>query len=100
VGPRHLSRLFSRHLDASPLQVAKTLRVQRAKRLLNETALPMDEVAELAGFPSARRMTAAFADLYGRPPSAMRTRGSAAPSALEKVGVPPMAGTAASHRPP
>lgn len=72
VGARHLSRLFSRHLDASPLQVAKTLRLQRAKRLLCETALPMEAVAEQAGFPSARRMTAAFADLYGRPPSTMR----------------------------
>lgn len=72
VGARHLSRLFARHLDASPLQVAKTLRTQRAKRLLTETDLPTAEVAELAGFTSARRMTAAFADLYGRPPSAMR----------------------------
>ncbi len=74
IGPRHLSRLFKRHLAASPLQVAKTLRLQRAKRLLDETALPMSVVAERSGFGSLRRFNAAFADLYGRPPSSLRRR--------------------------
>ena len=37
VGARHLARLFSRHLGAPPSQVARTTRVQRAKRLLDET---------------------------------------------------------------
>jgi AraC family transcriptional regulator, regulatory protein of adaptative response / methylated-DNA-[protein]-cysteine methyltransferase len=30
IGPRHLSRLFAEHLDASPLQVALSLRIQGA----------------------------------------------------------------------
>jgi len=72
VGARHLTRLFGRHLGASPREVAKTLRVQRAKRLLADDGLGMAEIARRAGFPSARRMTAAFADLYGRPPSSLR----------------------------
>src|SRR5262245_32207062 len=72
VGPRHLSRLFAEHLDASPLQVALSLRVQRAKRLLDGSDLPIPLVAESAGFSSERRMRAAFARLYGRPPSAFR----------------------------
>src|SRR5436190_4623088 len=50
VGARHLSRLFARHLGASPSQVAKTARVQRAKRLLDETRLPITEIASQAGF--------------------------------------------------
>jgi AraC family transcriptional regulator of adaptative response / DNA-3-methyladenine glycosylase II len=74
LGVRQLNRLFAQHLDASPLQVARTLRVQRAKRLLTETTLGMNEVAQRAGFASARRMSAAFADLYGRPPSDLRPR--------------------------
>jgi len=77
VGPRHLSRLFERHVGASPLQTAKTLRIQRAKRLLNETDLPMAEIAVRAGFGSVRRFNAAFAQLYGRPPSALRRQRSA-----------------------
>jgi AraC family transcriptional regulator of adaptative response/methylated-DNA-[protein]-cysteine methyltransferase len=74
VGPRHLSRLFAEHLDASPLQMALSLRVQRAKRLIDATDLPIPIIAERAGFPSARRMSAAFSQLYGRPPSALRQK--------------------------
>ncbi|WP_100178390.1 MULTISPECIES: bifunctional transcriptional activator/DNA repair enzyme AdaA [Bradyrhizobium] len=74
VGGRHLSRLFAEHLDASPLQVALSLRVRRAKRLLDNTDLSIRLVAERAGFSSPRRLNAAFARLYGRPPSALRKR--------------------------
>jgi len=72
VGARHLSRLFAEHLEASPLQVALSRRVQRAKRLLDATELPIALVATRAGFPSTRCMSAAFARLYGRPPSTFR----------------------------
>jgi AraC family transcriptional regulator of adaptative response/methylated-DNA-[protein]-cysteine methyltransferase len=73
IGPRHLSRLFAEHLDASPLQVAQSLRIQRAKRLLADADLP---ITERAGFSSRRRMSAAFAYLYGEPPSTLRKRRS------------------------
>lgn len=80
IGSRHLARLFAEHLDASPTQVAQSLRVQRAKRLLDDTHLAISVIADRAGFKSARRMTAAFVSLYGRPPSALmrfeRTTGS------------------------
>lgn len=75
IGPRHLSRLFAEQLRASPLQVAQTLRVQRAKRLLDELDLPVAAIAERAGFSSRRTMNAAFARLYGRPPSSFRRGG-------------------------
>ena len=72
IGPRHLSRLFAEHLDASPSQVALSLRIQRAKRLLDDTDLPIAVIAERAGFASPRRMSAAFGQLYGRAPSTFR----------------------------
>jgi AraC family transcriptional regulator of adaptative response/methylated-DNA-[protein]-cysteine methyltransferase len=72
IGTRHLSRLFNRHVGASPAQTAKTFRVQRAKRLLDETTLPVTEIAFPAGFGSIRRFNAAFLELYGRSPSALR----------------------------
>jgi AraC family transcriptional regulator of adaptative response/methylated-DNA-[protein]-cysteine methyltransferase len=74
IGPRHLSRLFAEHLRASPLQVALSLRIQRAKRLLDDTDLPIALIAERAGFSGPRRMSAAFARLYGQPPTALRKR--------------------------
>ena len=75
IGPRHLSRLFRRHIGASPLQTAKTIRLQRAKRLLDESDLQIAEIAVRAGFKSPRRFNAAFVDLYRQPPSLVRRRG-------------------------
>lgn len=72
IGARHLDRLFQRHIGASPLQVARTMRVQRAKRLLDQTSLPMTTIALRAGFGSLRRFNTVFAELYGRSPSALR----------------------------
>ena len=74
IGSRHLTRLFADHLDASPMQVALCIRVQRAKRLLDETDLSISQIAERAGFSHPRRMHAAFLKLYRRPPSTFRNR--------------------------
>lgn len=72
VGERHLARLFQKHVGASPTTVAQTVRVQRAKRLLDETDLPMTEVAWRAGFQSLRRFNAVFRETYRRAPSEIR----------------------------
>ena len=72
IGSRHLSRLFQRHLEASPVQVAQTMRVQRAKRMLDETDFPMSEIAVRAGFGSLRRFNTVFAEVYRRPPTEIR----------------------------
>jgi AraC family transcriptional regulator of adaptative response/methylated-DNA-[protein]-cysteine methyltransferase len=72
VGGRHLTRLFDKHLGASPSQVAKTARVQRAKRLLDDTGLPMTEIALQAGFRSLRRFNAVFAEVYRCSPTGIR----------------------------
>jgi len=44
IRSRHLTRLFAHHVGASPIQVARTTRVQRAKRLLDSTNLQMAEM--------------------------------------------------------
>jgi len=72
IGSRHLARLFKKHVGASPIQTAKTCRIQRAKRLLNEGALSMKEIAITSGFNSVRRFNAAFLELYNRPPSSIK----------------------------
>lgn len=71
IGTRHLTRLFRRHVGATPIQTANTVRLQRAKRLLNENGLSITEIAYRSGFGSVRRFNAAFMNLYGRPPSAL-----------------------------
>ena len=69
---RHLRRLFLRHAGASPTAVATTRRVQRAKALVDSTALSMSAVAFAAGFASIRRFNAAFRSVYRRSPTSVR----------------------------
>jgi AraC family transcriptional regulator, regulatory protein of adaptative response / methylated-DNA-[protein]-cysteine methyltransferase len=90
---RHLRRLFARHAGASPIAVATTRRVQRAKRLIDETSIPMSALAFAAGFGSIRRFNAAFHAVYRRSPTAVRrtsrgrrpARAGARPSAVERL---------------
>lgn len=72
VGSRHLRRLFNEHLGASPKAVAQTRRVHLAKKLIDETSLPMTEIAFSAGFSSVRRFNGAVKQTYGRSPSSLR----------------------------
>ncbi|WP_437903520.1 AlkA N-terminal domain-containing protein [Sorangium sp. So ce327] len=72
VGERHLRRLFLRHVGASPLAVAQTRRLLFAKKLLDETALSMTEVALSSGFSSVRRFNDAIRAAYERSPRELR----------------------------
>lgn len=76
IGPRHLLRLFLHHAGATPSEVAATRRVQAAKRLIDETAMPLSQIAFAAGFGSIRRFNDAFRTTYGRPPSSFRPAAS------------------------
>jgi AraC family transcriptional regulator of adaptative response / DNA-3-methyladenine glycosylase II len=73
LGGRQLRRLFSQHLGASPVAVAQTRRVLFAKQLIQETRMPMTEVALASGFGSLRRFNETFRHLYRQPPSALRS---------------------------
>ena|SRR5205085_8948300 len=72
IGPRHLLRLFLRHAGATPSEVAATRRVQLAKRWIDDTAMPLSDIAFAAGFRSVRRFNDAFRATYARPPSSFR----------------------------
>jgi AraC family transcriptional regulator of adaptative response / DNA-3-methyladenine glycosylase II len=74
LGARHLRSLFHEHLGASPLAIATSRRVLFAKKLLDETTLPITDVALSSGFQSVRRFNAAMSAAYGRPPRAIRRR--------------------------
>ena len=77
IGARHLAQLFRDQLGATPTAVARTARVQRAKRLIDTTTLSMTQVAAEAGFGSLRSFNAAFTEVYRCPPTALRRRNSA-----------------------
>jgi AraC family transcriptional regulator of adaptative response / DNA-3-methyladenine glycosylase II len=72
IGERQLRRLFRQHLGASPVAVAQTRRVLFAKQLVQETRMPMTEIAFAAGFGSVRRFNETFLALFQRPPRTLR----------------------------
>ena len=79
MSSRHLRRLFLRHLGATPTAVAQTRRLHFAKKLIDETALPMTQVAFAAGFGSVRRFNAAIHKVYHRTPTQIRQLAHIAP---------------------
>ena len=78
VSARHLRRATEAKLGVSPIDLAQSRRLALAKQLLQDTALPLTQIAFAAGFGSVRRFNAAFLDRMGKPPSAMRRAPEAA----------------------
>jgi AraC family transcriptional regulator of adaptative response / DNA-3-methyladenine glycosylase II len=102
VTARHLRRLFAEHLGAAPIDVAQTRRLMFARQLIEETDLPLTQVAFAAGFASVRRFNHAVAQAYHAPPSRLRRqpaahRQPACPDAAITVRVAPISAPAMSR---
>ena len=78
VTSRHLRRLFTKHLGASPLAVAHTQRLHFAKNLIDQTSMSMRDISVAAGFGSVRRFNDTFRKTYGRTPRELRKQRSPA----------------------
>lgn len=106
VTSRHLNRLFRRHLGAPVGALVRTRRLHAAKRLIDETALSMADVAFAAGFESVRRFNAAVRSAYGRTPSELRrgagngARRGGAPGGVDSNGGGPSLTLRLPYRPP
>ncbi|MFK7000164.1 helix-turn-helix domain-containing protein [Flavobacterium oreochromis] len=48
--PKTLSNLFKKHIDKTPLEIINNRRLLEAKRLLNYTHLPIQEIADELSF--------------------------------------------------
>jgi AraC family transcriptional regulator len=68
----HFSRAFKQSMGLSPINYITRERMERAKRLLAETELPIAEIALRAGFSSQSHFTTSFRRLAGVTPSAFR----------------------------
>lgn len=79
IGSRHLRRLFLRHLGATPSAVEQTRRLHFAKKLIDETMLPMNQIALSSGFGCVRRFNAAIQTTYRRTPTQIRRNAHRAP---------------------
>ena len=72
VGSRHLRRLFVRHLGAGPLAVARTRRAHFARRLIDETELPLSQIALGSGFQSIRAFNTTMRETFDASPRELR----------------------------
>jgi AraC family transcriptional regulator of adaptative response / DNA-3-methyladenine glycosylase II len=74
ITDRHLRRLLLAELGTTPLALARTTRLQTARRLLAETGMPVTEIAFASGYSSVRQFNASFQETYRQSPSALRSR--------------------------
>jgi len=69
VSSSFLSRAFSAYCGQSPYDFIVSRRLQRARRLIAATALPLVEIAAATGFSSQSHMTACFRSRLGIRPT-------------------------------
>ena len=74
VSARHLRRLFAEHVGATPTEVARSRRAHFARRLLDDTDLPMTKIAVAAGFNSVRQMNRVVLEIFQFTPSELRAK--------------------------
>ncbi|PPC75247.1 AraC family transcriptional regulator [Pokkaliibacter plantistimulans] len=72
VSAGHFHALFREEAGMTPGQYLWELRLKRAQQLLLETALPLVDVAEQAGFSSQSSFTHAFRRRFGVSPGRLR----------------------------
>ena len=82
----------------APAAVATTQRLHFAKKLIDETRMPMSDVCFAAGFSSVRRFNAVFQKVYDRTPISLRRQEKSTDAVSQEVprGIP----IRLSYRPP
>jgi transcriptional regulator GlxA family with amidase domain len=74
MSPRHFARRFRVEVGTTPARYVERVRVEAARRRLEQTADPIDVVAPACGFGSAETMRRAFVRALGVAPAEYRRR--------------------------
>lgn len=77
ISSRHLDRLFTHHLDTGFLETYRRIRLDHARRLIEQSPLAIAEIAFATGFSSTGHFSQAFKRHYGRTPNSLRAVRSA-----------------------
>jgi transcriptional regulator GlxA family with amidase domain len=78
MSPRNFARVFTREVGVTPARFVESVRVEAARRRLEESAAGVDSVAAACGFGTAESMRRAFLRTVRVPPAAYRHRFRAA----------------------
>ncbi len=74
VTARHLRRLFNEQVGATPVFVSRSRRAHFARRLLDETDLPMVDLALTSGFSTVRQMNREMRLVFRFTPTELRAK--------------------------
>ena len=72
LSPRQFIRVFRSETGTSPAKAVEALRLEAAKYLLEQSRLPVEDIAKEAGFGDRERMRRAFIRAYGEAPQSIR----------------------------
>lgn len=78
MSPRSFARAYAARCGTTPARTVEALRLEAARRMLTETALPVARIAARCGFGDEERMRRSFLRRLGIPPSDYRAHFSAA----------------------
>ena len=70
---RTLEQRFRQYIGQSPRAFYQTLRLQKAKKMLLETTLPIASIAEATGFTSQSYFSKCFKDVFEFSPKHLRS---------------------------
>src|SRR5262249_21212081 len=74
MSPRNFSRVFSKEVGVTPAKFVERLRLEAARRHLEETNRALKEIASSCGFSSSEIMRRSFLSHLLVTPSAYRSR--------------------------
>src|ERR1700677_3554890 len=72
LSPRQFTRVFRSETGTSPAKAVEALRLEAAKHLLEQSRLPVEDIAREAGFGSRERMRRAVIRVDGEAPRSLR----------------------------
>jgi transcriptional regulator GlxA family with amidase domain len=80
MSPRTLTRWCQKHLQESPAELVRRLRIEAAQRLLEDSALPLKDIAARTGLGDQSTLWRAFSERLGITPATYRQRFADAPT--------------------
>jgi transcriptional regulator GlxA family with amidase domain len=91
MSPRNFARVYAKRMGTTPAKAVERLRVDAARRALEETTASIASIARMCGFGDEERLRRSFLRCLGVPPRHYRarfTRGQADPRATGPSGAP------------
>lgn len=69
---RQMERVFQKYMEKSPAKYYLEIRLERAKNLMNQSSMPVVDIAVACGFVSASHFSKCYKKLYGHSPQKER----------------------------